>query len=84
MHNLSMKRKLEEDDCLDVNKEGVPYLPHPGWWVLKRFIDGKDYCDAARELWIWSVGRNKTTGQIIASTGSDLYQHPEYVCLFLR
>lgn len=84
MTNLAMQRKLDSGEALDVNNEGVELLGWPGHWILQRFVDNKDYCDSKREAWIWSIGLMKSTGQIIASTASDLYQNDAYDCLFLR
>jgi hypothetical protein len=77
-----MREKLEAGDCLDVLAEGEELAP--GLYRLRRFLEGVDYCDAAREAWIWSIGQHVSTGEIIAATDARFYQNPEYVCLFLR
>lgn len=46
--------------------------------------DGVDYCDLKLGKWIWSIGRRKADGMIIASLTGDLYQNPEFECLWLR
>ena len=82
MKNLRMREKLDLGECLDVNKIGRP-VGH-GVFVLARYEDGKDYCDAANEQWIWSIGRDVLNGEIIAAVDTRFYQHPQYTCLWLR
>lgn len=88
MRNLSMKRKLESGEALSVREEGalLETCPpkSPCHYELRRFVTGKDYCDPVTETWIWSIGREHGTGVIIASTSPDMYQNPDYECLFLR
>lgn len=86
MHNLSMKRKLEKGEALDVSKYPRNHL---GDYVLPHdlVIEDLDLCDGDREAWIWSVGRCKCCGTRIASTSSKFYtmgKDPEYVCEWLR
>jgi hypothetical protein len=82
MQNLAMQTALKEGKALDVRKEGVQVAE--GIFRLKRYIDGKDYCDALKERWIWSVGRHVFDGRIEASNDSRYYQDPNWECLFLR
>lgn len=84
MKNLRMQEKLEEADAVDVNKIGRPHPDMPGVWILNTFIEDVDYCDAANESWIWSIGRHRVTGEIHASTSNQFYQNPDYECLWLR
>lgn len=67
MINLRMEEKLKAGECLDVNKIGKPHPQMPRVWILPEVIDGMDYCDAAGESWIWSIGRNIKTGEILAA-----------------
>jgi len=80
MINQAMARKLEKGEAIDVSiyrqPDGVYYLPD--------FIEGKDYCDAQRELWIWSIGRCKTTRTIMAAVDGRFYDRPDFTCLWLR
>ena len=55
-----------------------------GEYILEAFVDGVDYCDASTESWIWSIGRHKKTGQILAALDGRFYQNEEYECLWLR
>lgn len=84
MLNKAMERKLESGECLDVNEEGVIIAGWPGHFTLRDFVDGKDYCDAKNEAWVWSIGKHKGTGTIVASLAADLYQNPHFECVFLR
>lgn len=82
MRNLSMRRSLERGDAIDVS--GCPSVD--GHYDISEieFIDGLDYCDAKTESWIWSIGRRRSDNQIIASISPDLYQNPDFECLWLR
>ena len=78
--NMAMKRKVEDGDAIDVSKcerEGRYY-------VLIEFVDGADYCDTEKTVWIWSIGRRISDGKILASTAQDLYQNPDFECMWLR
>lgn len=82
MDNKSMERKLQNGEALDVRKVGKQIAP--GRFQLRRFVEDVDYCDAEKEEWIWSIGKAKSDGAIIASTCTEYYQNPEYECLWLR
>jgi hypothetical protein len=81
MINKAMERKIQAGECLDIASYRVPGT---GTYLLPSFEEGKDYADAVREEWIWSIGRERETGHIIASTDTRFYQNPQYECLFLR
>jgi hypothetical protein len=76
-----MQEMLEEGEAIDLSGNAKTA---DGFYILDEFVDEKDYCDSKREAWIWSIGQNLKTGQILASTSSCFYQDPEYKCLFLR
>lgn len=82
MRNLRMAEGLESGDILDVS----PYRQEDGTYVLPEtfYHEGKDYCDAKTETWIWSIGKRIADNVTVASTQSNLYQHPDYECLWLR
>ena len=84
MINLRMQERLESGEALDVNKIGKQHPSMDRVWILNRFIEDVDYCDAETECWIWSIGRHRETGEIHASTSNQFYQNPDYECLFLR
>jgi hypothetical protein len=80
MINQAMKRKIDDGEAIDLRhcaRQG-PY------YILKEFVDDVDYCDGQKEQWIWSIGRRKKDGVILASPMADLYQNPEFECLWLR
>lgn len=83
MRNLAMERKLASGEARDVSKFD---MDSHGDYILPRnwYRDGVDYCDAANETWIWSIGRHIDSGQVLASTTSKFYQNAAYVCLWLR
>jgi hypothetical protein len=81
MQNRAMLRKITSGQCIDISD---CMRTVDGHYVLREFVEGKDYCDAADEAWIWSIGKHRETGIILASRASDLYQNPEVECLFLR
>jgi hypothetical protein len=82
MSNKAMLRKLLTHDALDVCVEGREV--EPGVYRLRRFCEGVDYCDASKEAWIWSIGKRKTDGEILASTDSRYYRNDDFECLWLR
>jgi hypothetical protein len=77
-----MREKLDLGECVDVNTIG--HSIGAGAYVLKSYEDGKDYCDAASEAWIWSIGRHAASGTIFAAIDNRFYQNPHYECLWLR
>src|SRR5215471_14290702 len=50
----------------------------------RRTRDGMDYCNAETEQWIWSIGRHRKTGEILASHTDELFNHRNFECLWLR
>lgn len=89
-----MERKIASGDAIDLKDckrldndieggmfEGNRKNP---LYILDRFEDGMDYCDSTSESWIWSIGRRKSDGLILASSTADLYQNDDFECLFLR
>lgn len=94
MLNKAMQRKLESGEAIDV--ADAPRLGP--YYILEEVIDGRDYCDAKSEAWIWSIGRAERelsfkfdgvthlvrAGTILASPATDLYQRDGFQCLWLR
>lgn len=80
--NLAMIQMLQEGDALDVSKIGSEI--EPGVYQLTTFIDGIDYCDPSKDLWIWSIGKNLKSGLIYASMDTRYYFNDDYECLWLR
>lgn len=81
MRNLRMKEKIENFEAIDIQDSK---RTQEGDYILPVFIEDIDYCDSKEEVWIWSIGKNYETGQILASTSNKFYQNPDYECLFLR
>jgi len=80
LHNRAMARKLAGGTAVDLSKARRVGT----FYVVENYVEGVDYCDAGSEQWIWSIGRNKATGEILASTTTMLYQNEAYECLWLR
>lgn len=80
-HNIRMQELLTAGKAVDVSGCDVN---DSGDYILEEFETDKDYCDGKKETWIWSIGRNERTGEILASTTSKFYQKPGFHCLFLR
>ena len=81
MQNKAMARKLRNGQAIDVS--GCAKTTE-GYYQLDDFFEGKDYCDAKEEAWIWSIGISYETGQVLASTDSVFYQNTDFDCLWLR
>jgi hypothetical protein len=78
-----MEEKLAAGKCVDIGTMGTRI--RPGVFRLSEFKqDGTDYCDLTGKEWIRSIGKNKQSGEILASTSNEFYSNPEYECLFLR
>jgi hypothetical protein len=80
MTTSRMTEKIRALECVDLSaapREGKHY-------VVTAFIDDMDYCVLDKQQWIWSIGRRRSDGVILASTAGDLYQNPEFECLWLR
>jgi hypothetical protein len=89
VRNLSMRRKLEKGDALDVEEMLATAAPEPGeiyagTFHLDRFVEDVDYCAASTEQWIWSIGRRKSDGEIFAAIDTRFYNNPGFHCLWLR
>lgn len=82
--NRRMAEKIAAGEVIDVNEIGQEISP--GVWELRpgEFMDGVDYCDAAGERWIWSVGLENASGKVFASLDGRYYQNPDFKCLWLR
>lgn len=54
MKNQAMQRKLIKRKAIDVS---TCERTAAGDYLLAEFVEGKDYCDALAEAWIWSIER---------------------------
>ncbi len=82
MMNLAMQRKLDKGEALDVS----PYRQTVGVYRLPTYFFELDidYCDKETEAWIWSIGRDKQTGEIWAAVDARYYENDLFECLWLR
>jgi hypothetical protein len=80
--NKSAAEKLSCNMTLSVLDEGESI--GNGLYKLRRFVEGRDYYDPEHDAYIWSIGRNRATGAILASVTTEFYRNDEYECLFLR
>ena len=93
MTNLRMKEALEAGECVDVSaceevEPGVFELRGDARESAEDSVGaqgwGVDFCVASREAWIWSIGKRRSDGAVLASTDARFYQHPDFECLWLR
>lgn len=82
VQNRPMREGLQKGTTVDVSR----WLQEDGTYVIPHddYDDGKDYCNAGEEAWIWSIGRCRATGVIRAAHDARYYQNPDYECLWLR
>lgn len=80
-----MAEKLKTGRARDVRKDGQEDPSHPGHFILDVYMDDVDYCDGKTGQWIWSIGRQRDFPKLyVASLRGDLYQNPDYECVWLR
>jgi hypothetical protein len=79
--NLRMQEKIKAGEAIDVSD--FPQT-NGDYVITHNFIDNVDYCVAAEDDWIRSIGRRKSDGVILASTSGKFYQHPDFECIWLR
>ncbi len=82
MANLRMREKIAKGEAIDVSR----YPTYGGAFILPEgvFMENIDYCDAKGERWIWSIGRRKSDGVVLASCTAEFYQNANFECLWLR
>jgi len=78
---LTMKAMVESGQATDVSE---CRRTDDGSYVLDEFVEDQDYCDLTRERWIWSIGKHKVSGQILASTDVVYKDNSQYDLLWLR
>ena len=80
LYNKAMERKLTSGQAIDLSR-----CPRKGdFYVLTKVVDCMHYCNAETEQWIWSTGRHRKTGEILASHTDELFSHRNFECLWLR
>lgn len=83
MPNYAMQRKLSEKEAIDLSK----WLTDAGTYSFPEyvFVEGKDYCDAKREVWIWYVWAPKNgAGNYIASAEFGAKNPDGFHCVWCR
>jgi len=80
---FSMQHYIDSNEALDVRTVGE-VTDVEGVYRLHAFSEGVDYCDVVTGRWIWSIGRNKATGEILAAVDTRFYGAPEFECVWLR
>lgn len=78
--NRAMAQKIRDREALDLSG----YAKEGQFYILDHFVEDIDYCDSEKQTWIWSIGRRKSDGKILASMVTDLYENPDFECLWLR
>lgn len=81
MQNQAMRRKIDTEEAVDLSENE---RNDEGDYILTEFEDDKDYCDSKTESWIWSIGKDNATGEVLASMTTKFYINEQYECLFLR
>jgi len=71
LNNPELQRRLHSGETLDVTDLGIEI--EPGVWKLNKFIDGAEYYDSKNKRWIISIGKDKATGDIYASSDGRFY-----------
>jgi hypothetical protein len=85
VHHLEIGNRAMADKLIRGEANDVSECARDGdYYVLETFVEGRDYCDARTESWIWSIGKRHADGVILASLRGDLYQNPDFECLWLR
>ena len=84
--NPEAKRRLLDGRAIDVADLGIEVKP--GVWKLNKFIDSTDYYDSKNNLWIWSIGKDKESGEMFAAVDGRFYNPKkedfEYETIWLR
>jgi len=81
-NNIAMRIKIESGDAIDISgfaREGIYYII-----PRHKFFKDCDYCDPVLDSWIWSIGRRKHDGVLLASIAPDLYYNPDFECVWLK
>lgn len=79
--NYAMQNKVLKGEAIDISRFPTT---DKGDYILPEVIEGKDYCVAQSQEWIWSIGRHVQTGEIHASTSQKLAFDDKYELIWLR
>lgn len=80
--NTWMKNHLLYGDIIDVRQVGVE--TEPGVFKLNSFIPGIQYVDPEEEKFIFSIGKDKESGEIFAAYDTRFYGDDDYETLYLH
>ena len=73
--NPDMRRRVLDGRA--VNLAGFPRTENGDYLLGQKWPDNeKDFCDLSTGEWIWSIGRDPATGQVLASTSRPLLSKP--------
>jgi hypothetical protein len=80
----SMEQAIKIGDAIDLRYCKSWKESHHFHYIIDNFDEEKDYCDTDRMVWINSIGKRRSDGVIIGSTGFDLFTTTGVECLWLR
>jgi hypothetical protein len=80
--NTWMRNALRSGDAIDVRMIGNEV--EPGVFRLNEFIPNVDYVDAEDETFIYSIGKDLESGEILASVDTRFYMNDDYECIYLK
>lgn len=78
--NFTMLHELEAGRAVDPG--AAPRLGDD--FILGRLTPGLDYCVFDTGDWIWSIGRRKRDGLLLASTSMKFHHDPAFECVWAR
>jgi hypothetical protein len=73
MRNQAMYRKLKSGRAIDISR--CPRTA-AGDYVLNEFVEGKNYCDARQDTWIWSIAKILRPLPSVMADGSRITLQP--------
>jgi hypothetical protein len=79
--NTWMRNALRSGDAIDVRMLGVEV--EPGVFRLSEFIPEVQYVDAEDEVFIYSIGKDLESGEILAAVDGRFYNNEDYECIYL-
>lgn len=86
--NRAMARELASGKAIDLADAGLLVEgtdEHPIVFQLPVFLGlGIDYCHSPTELWVWSIGRELSTGRVLAAFDTRFCDCEHFECLWLR
>jgi hypothetical protein len=80
--NTWMKKELLSGTVIDVRQVGVEI--EPGVFKLTHFVPETQYVDPEKEQFIYSIGKDRETGDILAAYDTRFYNDDDYETLYLQ